>query len=61
MATVYVVLAGNKYEGLQIMRVFNEFEVADSYLKDLWATDSFYHEDKEHEQFDAVIEPHEIT
>ena len=56
MKLVYLVVAGNKYEGLQASGAFSTIEKAKEYLNDLFADEQCYLMDKEKNQFDARID-----
>lgn len=61
MTTVYLVLAGNQYEGLGVSAVFDTQEKANSYLLAVLQDDQCYLMDKEHDQFDIRIEQHRLN
>ena len=50
---IYLVMAGNKYEGLQPICACKTLSKAEEELNNLNNNDSFYSQDKLHEQYDS--------
>lgn len=57
---IYIVTAGNKYEGLQNISAHKTMESATARMDDLANNPAFYGGDKEHDQYASCIEIFEV-